>query len=68
MTRLGKKKRPVTCVNGFKASREWYDRVKKVAEERHTTIGGAIQIVFNLGLPIYEKFNLEEKRATQCRS
>lgn len=51
IVKKGKKLQPV---NGFKAPPEWYEIVKRIAEERYTTIGGAIQIVFNIGLPLYE--------------
>lgn len=37
-------------INGFEASSEWYARVKKVAEERRTTIGAAIQYLCELAL------------------
>ncbi len=47
-------------VNGFKAPEEWYALVQRIAEERNTTIGGAIQYVFNLGLPIYERVRASE--------
>ncbi len=47
-------------VNGFKASEEWYALVQRIADERNTTIGGAIQYVFNLGLPIYELVRANE--------
>ena len=47
-------------VNGFKAPEEWYALVQRIADERSTTIGGAIQYVFNLGLPIYELVRANE--------
>lgn len=47
-------------VNGFKAPEEWYAMVQRIAEERNTTIGGAIQYVFNLGVPIYERVRASE--------
>jgi hypothetical protein len=56
----GKKLQPV---NGFKAPIEWYETVKRVAAERRTTIGVAIQIVFNLGLPIYEQMKRDENES-----
>lgn len=52
----------LTHVNGFKAPEEWYARVAKIAEERQTTIGNAIQYVFNLGLPVYERVRAMEQQ------
>ena len=43
----------LVAVNGFKASEEWYATVLQVAEERGSTIGGAIQHLVELALPIY---------------
>lgn len=53
----------LTPVNGFKAPEEWYEIVKRVAKERGTTIGVAIQLVFNIGLPLYEKMVRDEKES-----
>lgn len=47
-------------VNGFKAPEEWYAVVQRIADERSTTVGGAIQYVFNLGMPIYELVRANE--------
>lgn len=47
-------------VNGFKAPEEWYAVVQRIADERGTTVGSAIQYVFNLGLPIYEQVRKRE--------
>ncbi len=52
-------------VNGFKAPEDWYARVQEIAEQRGTTIGGAIQYIFDLGLPIYEEIRRAEKETIQ---
>ncbi len=48
-------------VNAFKVPIEWYETVQRIAKERKTTIGGAIQIVFDMGLPIYEHMMKSER-------
>lgn len=54
-------------MSGFKAPKEWYDRVKAISAERHMTVGAAIQYVFNLGLPIYERVRKAELNWKQTR-
>ena len=47
-------------VNGFKAPEQWKAAVKRIAEERSSTIGGGIIYLVNLGLPIYEVVRKKE--------
>lgn len=61
----GEGRKKLIPVNGFKAPVDWYAKVKKVAEERGVTIGTAIQYVFDLGLPIYERVRLAERAAIE---
>jgi hypothetical protein len=55
----------MTHINGFQAPREWYAKVKSVADERHMTIGATIQYLVNLGLPLYDKIREQELRTIQ---
>jgi hypothetical protein len=59
------KDRTMTNINGFQASREWYAKVKAVADERKMTIGATIQYLVNLGLPLYERIKEQELRTIQ---
>jgi hypothetical protein len=52
-------------VNGFQASREWYAKVKAIADERKMTIGATIQYLVNLGLPLYDRIKEQEQRTIQ---
>jgi hypothetical protein len=56
---------PMTNINGFQATREWYAKVKAVADERKMTIGATIQYLVNLGLPLYDRIREQEQRTIQ---
>jgi hypothetical protein len=58
-------RRVMTNINGFQASREWYAKVKAVADERKMTIGATIQYLVNLGLPLYDRIKEQEQRTIQ---
>ncbi len=47
-------------VNGFKSPEDWHKIVKRISEDRHSTIGGAIIYLVNLGLPIYDVVKQKE--------
>jgi hypothetical protein len=55
----------MTNINGFQASREWYAKVKAVADERKMTVGATIQYLVNLGLPLYDRIREQEQRTIQ---
>jgi hypothetical protein len=59
------KERTMTNINGFQASKEWYAKVKAVADERKMTVGATIQYLVNLGLPLYERIREQEQRTIQ---
>lgn len=48
-------------VNAFKAPEEWYEMVKVIAKERHTTINSAIIYLVYLGIPLYGKVKEGER-------
>jgi hypothetical protein len=62
---LLKQGRTMTNINGFQASKEWYAKVKAVADERKMTVGATIQYLVNLGLPLYDRIKEQEQRTIQ---
>lgn len=58
----------LVTVNGFKAPEEWYAIILKIAEERRSTVGGAIQHLVEIALPIYEAMSEAEQTVKRQRT
>lgn len=65
MTRLVKGEKKLKTVNSFRAPDDWYQVIVQIAEERRMTVGGAIQFLCGLGLPVYKRIRKSEELAIQ---
>ena len=65
MKRSDKSDKKLKTVNSFRAPDDWYQVIVQIAEERRMTVGGAIQFLCGLGLPVYKRIKESEELAIQ---
>ena len=55
-------------VNAFKAPEEWYRMIKQISAERRSTIGGAIQHLVEIAMPIYQAMHAAEQEVKRHKT